>query len=69
MYSNRRPDEDMQVDWAGQTTQIVDTDTGGVIMACAFVAVLPYSGYTYQAERRGYFASPLLSSIITGTFR
>jgi len=37
----------MEVDWAGQTAQIIDTDTGGIIPAHIFVAVLPYSGYAY----------------------
>lgn len=33
----------MQVDWAGQTAAVVDTDTGEIIPAYLFVAVLPYS--------------------------
>ena len=37
----------MQVDWAGQTAHIVDTDTGELIKKHLFVAVLPYSGYSY----------------------
>ena len=37
----------MQVDWAGDTMGIVDTDTGERIPAYLFVSVLPYSGYAY----------------------
>ena len=37
----------MQVDWAGQTGDIIDSDTGEVIPAYLFVSVLPYSGYAY----------------------
>jgi len=47
MHINRRPGELMEVDWAGQTAGIVDTDTGDVIPAYIFVAALPYSGYAY----------------------
>jgi hypothetical protein len=37
----------MEVDWAGQTAGIIDTDTGEIIEAYVFVAALPYSGYGY----------------------
>lgn len=47
MHINRKPGELMEVDWAGQTAGIVDTDTGEIIDAYIFVAVLPYSGYGY----------------------
>jgi transposase len=47
MHINRKPGELMEVDWAGQTAGIVDTDTGGIIDAYIFVATLPYSGYSY----------------------
>lgn len=43
----RKPGELMEVDWAGQTAGIVDTDTGEIIPASIFVAALPYSGYAY----------------------
>jgi hypothetical protein len=33
MHINRKPGEIMEVDWAGQTAKIVDTDTGGAIDA------------------------------------
>ena len=47
MRIGHKPGEIMEVDWAGQTTFIRNTDTGQPIKAYVFVAVLPYSGYTY----------------------
>ena len=47
MRINRKPGELMEVDWAGQTAGIVDTDTGEIIDAYIFIASLPYSGYSY----------------------
>jgi len=47
MHINRKPGEIMEVDWAGQTAKIVDTDTGEIIDAYVFVSALPYSGYAY----------------------
>ena len=43
----------MQVDWAGDTTGITDTDTGEFIKVYVFVATLPYSGYSYV---EGFFS-------------
>ena len=47
MHLEHKPGETMQVDWAGQTAHIVDTDTGEQLDVYLFVAVLPYSGYAY----------------------
>lgn len=47
MHIGRKPGELMEVDWAGQTASITDTDTGEIIPATIFVATLPYSGYSY----------------------
>ena len=47
MHLNHKPGEIMQVDWAGDTAVVVDTDTGEIIPAYVFVATLPYSGYSY----------------------
>jgi len=47
MHITHKPGETMQVDWAGTTASIVNDDTGEVTRAYVFVAVLPYSGYTY----------------------
>ena len=47
MHITRKPGELLEVDWAGQTAGIVDSDTGEIIDAHIFVAALPYSGYSY----------------------
>jgi len=47
MHLTHKPGEIMQVDWAGQTAFLIDTDTGELIKAHVFVAVLPFSGYAY----------------------
>ena len=47
MHLNHKPGEAMQVDWAGDTASVIDTDTGEAIPAYVFVATLPYSGYSY----------------------
>jgi len=47
MHIGRKPGELLEVDWAGQTAEIIDTDTGEPIPAYIFVAALPYSGYSY----------------------
>lgn len=47
MHLTHKAGEVMQVDWAGQTAFIVDTDTGELLKAYIFVAALPYSGYAY----------------------
>lgn len=47
MHINRKPGETMEVDWAGQTAHLVDSDTGEVLDAYVYVAALPYSGYAY----------------------
>jgi len=47
MHLNRNPGETMEVDWAGQTAYLVDSDIGEAIPAYLFVAALTYSGYAY----------------------
>lgn len=47
MHINRKPGEQMGVDWAGRTACLADTDTGESIEAYVFLSVLPYSGYAY----------------------
>lgn len=47
MHLNHKPGEIMQVDWAGDTASVIDTDTGEMIPVYVFVATLPYSGYSY----------------------
>jgi len=47
MHINHKPGEIMEVDWAGQTAFIGNTDSGQFIKAYIFVAALAYSGYSY----------------------
>ncbi|ABR47930.1 Integrase, catalytic region [Alkaliphilus metalliredigens QYMF] len=47
MHIHRKPGEQMEVDWAGQTAEIVDPNTGEVLQASVFVAVLFCSQYAY----------------------
>jgi transposase len=47
MHITRKPGEQIEVDWAGQTAAVVDRDTGEIIPANIFVAVLPCSQYAY----------------------
>ena len=47
MPLTHKPGEVMQVDWAGNTAAVIDTDTGEIIPTYVFVAALPYSGYSY----------------------
>ncbi|HIX92506.1 MAG TPA: IS21 family transposase [Firmicutes bacterium] len=47
MRIHHKPGDAMEVDWAGQTLPIYDSVTGEEFPAYLFIAVLPYSGYTY----------------------
>jgi hypothetical protein len=47
MHITRKPGEQIEVDWAGQTANIIDRDTGEIIPAYIFVAVLSFSQYSY----------------------
>lgn len=47
MHVDHKPGDTMQVYWAGQTGENIDTDTGEIIPVYLFAAVLPYSGYAY----------------------
>jgi transposase len=47
MHINRKPGEQTEVDWAGQTATIIDRDSGEIIPAYIFVAVLSCSQYAY----------------------
>jgi len=49
MRIQHKPGEKLEVDWAGQTASVRDNISGRPIKAYIFVAVLPYSGYTYSA--------------------
>ena len=47
MHIPRKPGEQIEVDWAGQTAGIVSNETGEIIPVHIFVAVLSHSLYTY----------------------
>ena len=47
MHVHRKPGEQVEVDWAGQTAPIVDNETGEIINAYVFVGVLSSSQYAY----------------------
>lgn len=47
MHINRKPGEQIEVDWAGDPAQITDPDTGEIIPAFLFVGVRTYSQYPY----------------------
>jgi len=47
MRIDRKPGDLVEVDWAGQTTRIIDNVTGEDITCYVFVAVLAYSKYAY----------------------
>ena len=47
MHIERRPAEQMVVDWAGTTMETVDRDTGEINKVYIFVATLAYSSYSY----------------------
>ena len=47
MHISRKPGEQIEVDWAGDTAQIIDPDTGETVPAFLFVGVMTYSQYPY----------------------
>lgn len=47
MRIEHKPAETIQVDWVGDTGEVVDPDTGEIIKVYVFAACLPYSNYLY----------------------
>ena len=47
MHINRKPGEQVEVDWAGDPAYIIDPDTGEITDVYIFVGVMSYSQYTY----------------------
>ena len=47
MHINRKPGEQVEVDWAGDPATVIDPDTGEIIKAYVFVGVMTYSQYAY----------------------
>lgn len=47
MHINRKPGEQVEVDWAGDPATVIDPDTGEIIKTYIFVGVMTYSQYAY----------------------
>lgn len=47
MHIDRKPGEQIEVDWAGTPATITDPDTGEIINAWLFIGVMTYSQYPY----------------------
>ena len=47
MHIDRKPGEQLEVDWAGKTAKIIDRYTGEIIDAYVFVSALSCSQYAY----------------------
>lgn len=47
MRIEHKPAETIQVDWVGDTGEVVDPDTGEILRVYVFAACLPYSNYLY----------------------
>lgn len=47
MHINRKPGEQVEVDWAGDPAHIIDPDTGEIIKAFVFIGVMTFSQFTY----------------------
>lgn len=47
MHINRKPGEQVEVDWAGDPTYLIDPDTGETMKVSIFVGVMSYSQYVY----------------------
>ena len=47
MHINRKPGEQIEVDWAGDPAQITDPETDEIIPAFLFMGVMTYSQYPY----------------------
>lgn len=62
LHLNHKAGEEMMVDWAGQTMQIIDRETGELLDVYIFVATLPASNYLYVEP----FLSMGLESWIAG---
>lgn len=47
MHINRKPAEQVEVNWAGDTAELIDPYTGEIVPAYIFVGVMTYSQYAY----------------------
>lgn len=47
MHIPRKPGQQIEVDWAGDSAEIIDPDTGVITQAWIFIGVMTYSQYTF----------------------
>lgn len=47
MHIPRKPGEQIEVDWAGDTAKVIDSSTGEILPCYLFIGVLNYSLYAY----------------------
>lgn len=47
MHIDHRPAERIQIDWIGDTGEVIDPDTGELLKVYVFAACLPYSNYLF----------------------
>ena len=47
MHINRKPGEQVEVDWAGDPAEMIDPETGEIVKAWVFVGAMSYSQYAY----------------------
>jgi hypothetical protein len=47
MHIPRKPCEQIEVDWVGQTANLTDPDTGDLFKTYVFVGILSYSQSAY----------------------
>ncbi len=47
MHIPRKPGQQIEVDWAGDTASVIDRDTGEITKVYVFVAAMSYSTYAY----------------------
>lgn len=47
MHINRKPGEQVEVDWADAPATVIDPDTGEIIKTYIFVGIMTYSQYAY----------------------
>ena len=47
MHIPRKPGQQIEVDWAGDTAAVIDRDTGEITKVYVFVAAMSYSTYAY----------------------
>jgi len=62
MKLNHRPGNEMFIDYAGKKLQIVDRQTGEITAVEVFVAILPFSQYTYVEASSSQKRDDLITS-------